>query len=359
MRARILTILISFGLVAGVGMAVLLLRAGSPTALALQVINLAVGQPVSDSGQTMPFELHQGDSATIVGQELQSAGLIRSAIGFRLAVRLNGLGSHLEAGSYQLRPNMSLDEVISVLAQGRMAGGLLTIPEGWRTLEIADALDRNHVTSRGDFLQAAEHPSFPLPSRLQGLPAGRSLEGFLFPDSYRFSPNTPGDQVARTMVDDFDRHLSADLLDGFRANGLSLEQAVTLASIVEREAVVASERPTIASVYVNRLHRGMKLQADPTVQYALVSPGGAADPSWGYWKPGLTFADLRVSSPFNTYVVAGLPPGPICNPGLASLEAVAHPAVTDFLYFVARPDHSHAFSRTLEEQQQNVAKYQP
>src|SRR6185437_11811370 len=128
MRARILTILMSFGLVAGIGVAVLLVRAGSPTALALQIIDVAVGQPVSAGDQPVPFVLHQGDSATTVGQELQSAGLIRSGIGFRLAVRLNRLVSHLEAGAYQLRPNMSLDEVISVLAQGQMAGGLLTIP---------------------------------------------------------------------------------------------------------------------------------------------------------------------------------------------------------------------------------------
>jgi UPF0755 protein len=132
---------------------------------------------------------------------------------------------------------------------------------------------------------------------------------------------------------------------------------VILASIVEREAVVSSERPIIASVYLNRLHQQMKLQADPTVQYALTSDAAAnAEPT--YWKRPLTLSDLTVASPYNTYQVAGLPPGPICNPGLASLAAVAHPATTDYLYFVARNDGTHAFARTFDEQQQNVAKYQ-
>jgi UPF0755 protein len=162
------------------------------------------------------------------------------------------------------------------------------------------------------------------------------------------------------MVDNFFRHLSPDLRAGFQAEGLSLGQAVTLASIVEREAVVPGERPIIASVYLNRLQRGMRLDADPTVQYALVPDAvvASATPTV-YWILGLTSADLSIESPYNTYQVTGLPPGPICSPGLASLEAVAHPASTDYLYFVARPDHSHAFARTLQEQQQNVAKYQP
>ena len=135
---------------------------------------------------------------------------------------------------------------------------------------------------------------------------------------------------------------------------------MTLASIIEREAVVPGERPVIASVFLNRLQRGMRLQADPTVQYALVASdasGQALDLVAGYWKRALTFADLRVESPYNTYQVTGLPPGPICSPGLASLRAVAQPASSDYLYFVSRGDGTHEFARTLDEQQRNVAKY--
>jgi UPF0755 protein len=356
MQARLLTLLAIVLLIVGVAAAVVV-RAGSLRSAALEALDLTVGRPVSDDPRPVHFVVRQGDTATTVAQNLETAGLVRSSLGFRLAARLSGVASHLEAGDYELRPNMPLNQVISILAQGRMAGGLLTIPEGWRALEIADALDRDHLTTRADFIRVVEHPGFPLPSFLQSAPAGSSLEGFLFPDSYRFQPNSPADQIARTMVDNFGRHLTPDLLAGFQANGLTLYQAVTLASIVEREAVRPVERPVIASVYLNRLRRGMKLQADPTVQYALVPTDRPESPVSEYWKRQLSFADLKIISPYNTYQVTGLPPGPICNPGLASLEAVAHPATSDFLYFVARPDGSHAFARTLEEHDQNVAKY--
>lgn len=358
MQARIFTFLATLLLVAGVAAAVLVLRAGSFDAAALQVLDATIGQPVSNDPRPVHFVLREGQSAAAVGRDLESAGLVRSALGFRLVVQLSGLATHLEAGDYELSPSMPLNQVVSILAQGRMAGGLLTIPEGWRALEIADALQRDHVAAREDFIRIVQHPNFPLPTFLQDLPAGSSLEGFLFPDSYRFRPDSPADHVVKTMVEDFGNHLSPDLEAGFRVNGLTVYQAVTLASIVEREAVVPSERPIIASVYLNRLKRGMRLQADPTVQYALVPADGSLDPPWGYWKTALSLADLKTASPYNTYAVAGLPPGPICNPGLASLEAVAHPATTDYLYFVARPDRTHVFARTLEEHEQNVAKYQ-
>jgi UPF0755 protein len=157
------------------------------------------------------------------------------------------------------------------------------------------------------------------------------------------------------MVDDFGQRVSPAVWTSIEANGLTDYQGVTLASIVEREAVEPAEGAVIASVYYNRLKRGMKLQADPTVQYALLDDNLAT--ANGYWKRSLTFADLGVASPYNTYQATGLPPGPICNPGLNSLEAVAHPATTDFLYFVAKSDGTHAFARTLQEQEDNVARY--
>lgn len=358
MRARAFKFFAAVLIVAGVAAAAVILRAGSLDNAVVQALDATVGQPVSSDPRPVHFVLHAGQSAADVGRDLQAAGLVRSALGFRLVVRLSGLESHLEAGDYELSPSMPLNQIVSILSQGRMAGGMLTIPEGWRALEIADALQREHVTARSDFIRVVEHPDFPLPAFLRGLPRGSSLEGFLFPDSYRFEPNSPPERVVETMLTNFQHHLSPDLEAGFQANGLTLYQAVTLASIVEREAVLPAERPTIASVYLNRLKRGMRLQADPTVQYALIPPDGSLDPPGGYWKSALSVADLEITSPYNTYVVTGLPPGPICNPGLASLEAVAHPATTDYLYFVARPDRSHAFARTLDEHEQNVAKYQ-
>ena len=161
----------------------------------------------------------------------------------------------------------------------------------------------------------------------------------------------------RRMLAAFDAQATPELRQAIQASGLSLHEAVTLASIVEREAVLPEERPIIASVFLNRLRLGMPLEADPTVQYALASDPASVE-RFGFWKQGLTTEDLQVDSPYNTYVNGGLPPGPIANPGLASLEAVAHPAQTSYLYFVARNDGSHVFAETLEEHLRNVEKYQ-
>ena len=360
-RASILGRLIAFSTALIVfvvaGAAIVVMRAGSPQAAAVTVLNDTLGQAVSSDPRPIHFVVRDGETAAQIATDLEAHQLIRNALAFRFVVRFSKVGGRLEAGDYQLRPDMSLTQIISVLAQGRMSGGLVTIPEGWRSDEIGDALQRDQVTNRDEFLQVVDHPNFRLPAALAPFPPGHSLEGFLFPDSYRFGQSDSPSQIAQRMVDDFAQHLTPSLVQGFQANGLTLYQGVILASIVEREAVVPTDRPLIASVYLNRLRRGMRLQADPTVQYALVPVNASTDPPGGYWKRTLTFADLRTNSPYNTYQVVGLPPGPICNPGLASLQAVAAPARTDYLYFVARPDGSHAFSRTLQEQQQNVSKY--
>jgi UPF0755 protein len=172
------------------------------------------------------------------------------------------------------------------------------------------------------------------------------LEGFLFPDTYRLEIDATAEDLAFMMVANFDRRVEPGLRVEMQSTGLALVEAVILASIVEREAVLAEERPLIASVFLNRLGRGMRLETDPTVQYAL---GRQADGGW--WKSPLSLADLQIDSPFNTYLHAGLPPAPICSPGVASLEAVARPAESDYLFFRAACDGSgrHFFSRTLEE----------
>ena len=172
-------------------------------------------------------------------------------------------------------------------------------------------------------------------------------------DTYRIEPETTTEEFVDRLLDQFASKIGGAVREGFQANGLDVHQAVSLAAIVEREAQVTAERPLIASVFYNRLRIGMRLQADPTVQYAL----GYQDSEGRWWKKALTYDDLRVESAYNTYANAGLPPGPICNPGLASLQAVSAPATTDYYYFVAVGDGSHVFSRTLEEHNANVRKY--
>jgi len=354
MTARLLALVLFISLAVFVGLFAVL---GSPIDTGVLVVNDTIGRPMSTDATPVHFVVRPGASATVIGDQLQSNGIIRSGLAFRAIVRLKNLDSNIEAGDYELKPSSDVAAIVSVFASGKLVGGMLTIPEGWRALEIADALDRAGITSRSDFLHAVSQPAFSIPSTLD-LPKGRSLEGFLYPDSYRFEPHSDASVVTERLAQNFAAHLSPSASDAYRFNGLDLTAAVTLASIIEREALVPTERPIIASVYLNRIHRGMKLQADPTVQFALVRVDGLPSRAAGYWKAPLTLADLSIASPYNTYRTAGLPPGPICSPGAASLEAVAHPATTDYLYFVARPDGSHAFARTLEEHQKNVATYQ-
>jgi UPF0755 protein len=191
---------------------------------------------------------------------------------------------------------------------------------------------------------------------LLGNPPPPRLEGYLFPETYEVPQRVAGAQAANMMVRMFNQRVG-DQLRASNASKLSGRDVVTLASIVEREAKVAAERPTIASVYLNRLAAGLPLQADPTVQYAVATRDGQAAATYNYWKE-LDPADLGIDSPYNTYLYKGLPPGPICNPGEASIKAVLQPAQTDYLYFVAKTDGSgqHLFARTLDEHNQNVQK---
>jgi UPF0755 protein len=307
--------------------------------------------PAGDSTASYDLAVASGETAGDVAARLQQYGIVRNAALLRAYLRYRGLDVGIKAGEYSLRGSMSVRELAEALQTSRTEQSGLTIPEGWRAEQIAAALsDRGLAFGPADFLAAAS-------SRPEGLsisdelPDGVLLEGFLFPDTYDLSPTTTADEFVHQMLGDFDTRLTADIRQGFESRGLSLYQAVTLASIVEREAIVPDERPVIASVFLNRLSAGMNLDADPTVQYAL---GRQPDGSW--WKAALDAADLEFDSPYNTYVYPGLPPGPISNPGLDAMHAVAFPADTDYLYFRALCDGSglHAFASTFEEHLQNA-----
>ncbi|MGI9146169.1 MAG: endolytic transglycosylase MltG [Chloroflexota bacterium] len=299
-----------------------------------------------------------GSSAGEIGANLQQRGLIRSGLAFRLAAEQAGVGSELAAGDYELSRSMSTNDIIQVLARGQVKRGLLvTIPEGWRTEQIADRLDATGFAPREDFVHAVGSPASVPGVDLLGPAPPPSLEGYLFPDTYEVPQAVSGVRAAELMVRMFSQRVGTSLRSQPESK-LTPHQVLTLASIVEREAKLASERPTIASVYLNRLAANLPLQADPTVQYAVATHDGPAASAYHYWKQELTPADLRIDSPFNTYVSRGLPPGPICNPGEASIQSVLQPATTTFLYFVATTDGSgtHLFARTLDEHNANVDK---
>ncbi len=237
---------------------------------------------------------------------------------------------------------MSPDAILDVLVRGEVVQHPLTIPEGFTVREIARAAERAGISSRAKLEALSRDPSILKVWNLQAA----SLEGYLFPETYHFPRQTTPEQVIKRMLQTFHKRFTPEIAAKARRNRLTIHQAVTLASIIEKETAIPGERALISAVYQNRLHRGMRLQADPTVLYALNRTSGP-----------LSREDLQVDSPYNTYRVKGLPPGPIANPGLDSLLAVLNPAPSDYLYFVARGDGSHVFSKTLREHNQAVHQY--
>ncbi|MBV9325262.1 MAG: endolytic transglycosylase MltG [Chloroflexi bacterium] len=328
------------------------------------VLNSAVGQmvdpmaPIDPNDSTkVTVNIPPGATANDIGTELQQRGLVRSALLFRLAADQADVGSDLAAGDYELSKSMSTPEIVQVLARGEVKRGLVaTIPEGWRSEQIADRLQATGFAARDDFLKAVAAPQSVPGTDSLPQPSVPRLEGYLFPETYEVPQAVSGSRAAELMVRMFSQRVGDELRTSSDSR-LSPQQVITLASIVEREARVPSERATIASVYLNRLAQNMPLQADPTVQYAVATRDGAAAASYDYWRP-LTADDLDIASPYNTYQHTGLPPGPICNPGEASIEAVLQPAQTDYLYFVAQTDGSgtHLFAKTLDEHNANIAK---
>jgi len=306
--------------------------------------------PAGDDPKAIVFTIEPGESVTQIASRLQSEGLVRDAQLFRLYLRYSKLDSGVEAGQFTLKKTMTIPQIAQALQSGKRGDELtLTIPEGRRIEEVVALVAQQTPISATTFLSltrdarpwAAQYPF------LAELPPGASLEGYLFPDTYRLPKDvTAADAVAR-MLANFDRRVTPAMRDKLAAQKRTLFQAVTLASIVERESAAAQERPVIASVYSNRLKTGMALDADPTVQYAMASAKKQAP-----WWPQLTQEDYRsVKSPYNTYLNPDLPPGPIASPGLSSIQAAIEPAQTNFYFFRAscNRDGTHLFSKTLEE----------
>lgn len=308
--------------------------------------------PVATSGQPVSITVQKGESAKDIGAELQKQGVIRSRRLFEVLVGVTGVQNSLEAGDYEFDPGLPAIEVVRRIAEGRTASHEVTIPEGLRVEEVGALLEQAGIVSKQNFLEALVRGRYGQAFLSQSTASG--LEGFIFPATYEFNRGTSAQDVVSTMLQAFQVNVADKLqLEGQK---LTLDEVVTLASIVEREAQVPSERPRIASVYLNRLRLGLQLQADPTVQYAVAKSADSVA-AYGYWKKELTVDDLHLDTPYNTYVNPGLPPGPIANPGFDAIQAVVRPEQTNYLFFVATGDGSHAFAETLEEHLHNVEKY--
>jgi len=305
--------------------------------------------PLDSNASQQLFTVQQGESVASIADRLQQSGLISDPDLFRDYLIYTGFDTSIQAGSYDLNPAMSIVDIANKMQDATSTQVTFVILPGWRMEEIAASLPTSGLKISPDAFLVAAKKSRPGFDFLSG---EASTEGFLYPDSYILPRVTTTDELIEVLVQNFDLHLTSDLRDGFDRQGLTIYQAVTLASIVQREAVHDDEAPMIASVYINRLKIGMRLEADPTTQYALGY--NTAQQTW--WTNPLSMDDLKNNSPYNTYVTDGLPPTPISNPGLVALRAVAFPTESSYYYFSARCDASgyHNFAQTFQEQLRNL-----
>lgn len=307
-------------------------------------------KPYADAANTSTMiTIAPGTTAAQLAEELEQQRLIRSAWMFKLLARARKDEFKLFVGNYQLSSGMRPDEMINYLIKGKemLDTQRVTIPEGYTTEQIIDLLAQKGFWSKADLTKVVTDDPFPY-SFLVNAPKGiHRLEGYLSPNTYEINKDLSPHAVIDIFLKQFEKELTPDIQNQLAAKKYSISQWVTLASLVEKEAVKESDRPMIASVFMNRLKINQPLQSCATIQFLLGTP-----------KPVLYDKDLQIPSPYNTYLHTGLPIGPIANPGHASLQAVLHPAQTDFLYFVAKKDGYHAFAKTFAEHLKNIKLYQ-
>jgi UPF0755 protein len=289
------------------------------------------------------LQIQPGTGLNKVALDLQEAGTIRSALAVKLLARWNHQSGKIQAGHYQFKNPATPGEILDRLIQGDVEKVSLTVPEGFTLQQIITRIAEKGFGRKKELLELASDTNF---IHSLGIKAD-SLEGYLFPETYLFAPGIDEKALLTMMVSQFRTHTDSILKNDAKKLGLNLHQWVTLASIIEKETGMVEEMPLIASVFHNRLKRNIPLQTDPTVIYGIKDFDG-----------NITRKHLKTPTPYNTYLIRGLPPGPIASPGLAALEAAAHPAATKYLYFVARGDGGHQFSKTLKEHNAAVRKYQ-
>ena len=279
------------------------------------------------------FTISQGETVRQVADRLEKEGLIRSTVAFFLKARFTPLGQNIQAGDFVLSPSMELSTIAESLQHGT-TDVRITIPEGWRNEEIAMKISREFGLPESEFLKVAK-------------------EGYMFPDTYLIPKETAASEIGAMFLSNFDKKVKTLDLAKMEEKELTLDSLIKIASLVEREAKLNEDRPMVASLILNRLDLGMKLDIDATVQYAL----GFQPAQKNWWKKNLTLADLEIDSPYNTYIIAGLPPTAIANPGLAAINAVLETPDTAYLYYIADSSGKSHFAADLESHQRNIAKY--
>ncbi len=300
-------------------------------------------QPVGHASQVAVLEIAEGASLSEVAERLRRRKLIKSDWAFVWMGRLSGADRKIIPGEYEFHGGTAPSTILDTLVKGEVIRHTVTIPEGFSVSRIADVLHERRLADRAEFLQATRDPGVIHTLSL----SVENLEGYLFPDTYQFVRHAAPEQLIAAMVSRFKQAVSREDRERAAELGLSMHEVVTLASVIEKETAKPDERALISGVFHNRLRKNIPLQSDPTVIYALNEFDG-----------NLRKKDLSIASPYNTYRVVGLPPGPIANPGSAAIRAALYPESTRYLYFVSRNDGSHEFSATLAEHNRAVRKYQ-
>jgi len=304
---------------------------------------MSIFRPIGGKDNYKIIDIIEGMDSYKIAKLLAEEKLIRSQSTFLILVRLNGASKQLKAGRYKLNAQLSTTQIIRKLVSGEVIKQRLVIPEGFTIAQIAQLWEAKGLGKASCFEQATRNQNLLQKYHIKAL----SLEGYLFPNTYEVTYSTTPEKFIERMLQEFNRRFTNDLRQEADNLHLSVHEVVTLASIIEKECKVNYERPIISAVFHNRLQQGWKLEADPTVLYAL-----------GNFKRKLTFDDLKTNSPYNTYVHNSLPPGPICNPGITSIIATVRPNQTPYMYFVAMGNGTHYFSKTLDEHRnaKNLAK---
>ncbi len=299
--------------------------------------------PVSSYDNPRIVNIPKGYVLSEVADLLKGEGLIRSVKGFTFLSFLKGVVNKFKAGEYRLSPSMPPLEILDIITSGKVVLYKVTIPEGYNIREIATLLEKKGMANRERCISLAHDKEFLL---LIGIDAD-SLEGYLFPDTYYFGRGADERTILKKMVNTFEKKIAPEFVKRAKEIGLTMHQIITLASLVEKETGKDEERRLISAVFHNRLKKGLRLECDPTVIYVLKDFDG-----------NLRKKDLSIDSPYNTYRYLGLPPGPITNPGKASIKASLYPAESNHLYFVSKGDGGHQFSSTLKEHNRAVKRYQ-
>ncbi len=315
----------------------------------------SINHSFSDEFSPVAFNIEKGEGPSVVAEHLLNEGLISSRLYFKIYIWRSGLEKKFQAGNYVLSPSMTTKEIVDLFINGKVIKSEkdIKIIEGWTLSDIAINFEKNNISSAEDFLSLTQTPvdkwvfDFKKPDFLNDIPSGHDLEGYIFPDTYRVYNNASISDILKKTFDNFDRKVDRNIRLEIKKQGRTLHDVITLASIVEKEVRSDKDKKIVAGILLKRMRIGMKLEVDSSINYIT-----------GKNDPGAFYADLNIDSPYNTYKYYGLPPGPICNPSLSSIEAVLYPEESPYLFYLNRQDTLETiFSRDYDEHIRNKNKY--